>query len=156
MWASAKIDQLLDDIAVYGQQSELVNAVKRLGIKYNIVTPYTSMLVVEPGTPIVEDKTVKLSNHTLELRNTPNPFVSSTVIKFSLPASIGTGRVTLKILDCRGRLVRILVNDTFTKGNYMVGWDGTDRFGRMVNPGLFLAVLDVNGNQKMITMRLVK
>ncbi|HEX7511324.1 MAG TPA: VIT and VWA domain-containing protein, partial [Chitinivibrionales bacterium] len=46
MWASSKINTLLDQIAMYGQQAELVNQVKLLGKKYAIITPYTSMLVI--------------------------------------------------------------------------------------------------------------
>ena len=45
MWASAKIDYLLDEIGIYGELPELVNAVKYLGIRYAIITKYT----VGPG-----------------------------------------------------------------------------------------------------------
>ncbi|MBN1308229.1 MAG: VWA domain-containing protein, partial [Chitinispirillaceae bacterium] len=59
MWASSKIDYLLGEIAVAGEQQELVDNVKMLGKKYSIITPYTSMLVLEPdrrGTSSIEDK----------------------------------------------------------------------------------------------------
>ena len=40
---------LLDEIRLRGASPELVDEVKRIGREYNIVTPYTSFLVVEEG-----------------------------------------------------------------------------------------------------------
>ena len=48
IWASKKIAYLLEQIEILGEQRELKDAVKALGLAYQIVTPYTSMLVTEP------------------------------------------------------------------------------------------------------------
>ncbi len=52
-WASRKIGYLLREIRLRGSAAprELVDEVRALGLKYGIVTPYTSFLVQEPGTP---------------------------------------------------------------------------------------------------------
>lgn len=47
LWATRRIGFLLEEIRLYSAQEELIEEVKRLGIKYGIVTPYTSFLVTE-------------------------------------------------------------------------------------------------------------
>ncbi|MBD3347256.1 MAG: hypothetical protein GF401_19550 [Chitinivibrionales bacterium] len=110
MWASMKIDHLLEEIEMYGEQDELVRNVTMLGKKYNIVTPYTSMLVVDPGTPVVEDKTAVLPEETA-LRITPNSFTDATTIEFAIPRLDSPRSAVLKIFDARGKLVKTLLNE---------------------------------------------
>jgi Ca-activated chloride channel family protein len=47
LWATRRIGYLLEEIRLRGPNTELVDEVKRLGLKYGIVTPYTSFLVTE-------------------------------------------------------------------------------------------------------------
>ncbi len=47
LWARRKVADLWDTIRLDGAHPELVDEVKRLGIKYGIATPYTSFLVAE-------------------------------------------------------------------------------------------------------------
>lgn len=47
LWAMRKVGFLLDEIRLRGANPELVDEVRRLGKEHNIVTPYTSFLVVE-------------------------------------------------------------------------------------------------------------
>jgi len=49
VWAGRKIAALLDQIRLYGESEELVDAVIRLSTRYGIITPYTSFLVEEEG-----------------------------------------------------------------------------------------------------------
>jgi hypothetical protein len=56
-------------------------------------------------------------------QNYPNPFNPSTLIKFSVPTN---GRVIMKIYNVIGRLVSVLVNGNFEKGNYSVEFNGSD------------------------------
>lgn len=49
LWAMRKVGFLLESIRLHGERKELVDEVKRLGLKHGIVTPYTSLLVVEEG-----------------------------------------------------------------------------------------------------------
>ncbi len=51
------------------------------------------------------------------LDNYPNPFNPETQIRFSLPKK---GRVTLKVYDCNGRLVRILLEQALAAGRHSV------------------------------------
>ncbi len=47
LWATRRIGYLLQEIRLHGEKDELVEEVKGLGLKYGIVTPYTSFLVTE-------------------------------------------------------------------------------------------------------------
>jgi Ca-activated chloride channel family protein len=47
LWATRRIGYLLEEIRLRGSTNELVAEVRRLGLKYGIVTPYTSFLVTE-------------------------------------------------------------------------------------------------------------
>jgi len=47
LWATRRIGYLLDEIRFHGEEKELVEEVKKLGLKFGIITPYTSFLVTE-------------------------------------------------------------------------------------------------------------
>jgi Ca-activated chloride channel family protein len=47
LWATRRVGYLLEEIRLQGQNAELVDEIRRLGLKYGIVTPYTSFLVTE-------------------------------------------------------------------------------------------------------------
>lgn len=81
----------------------------------------------------------------------PNPFASSTRLSFALPAD---ETVRLRVYSVDGRLVRTLASGRLTAGRHDAAWDGTDRGGRPVAPGLYLARLDAGG--RSVTTRLVR
>lgn len=65
----------------------------------------------------------------------PNPFNATTEIEFSLAES---ARVTLKIYDISGRLVRVLVDRELSRGRHAgVRWDGRDDRGAAVASGVY-------------------
>jgi len=47
LWATRRIGYLLEEIRLQGQNKEFADEIRRLGLKYGIVTPYTSFLVTE-------------------------------------------------------------------------------------------------------------
>lgn len=155
MWASSKIDYLLDEISIYGEQDELLNAVKVVGKKYGIITPYTSMLVLEP-TDVIEDKISPLQNAIKLFKNYPNPFNASTTLRYSIPRLANAEKISLKIYDARGKMIRILVDELTMGGNYVVEWDALDYNGSKVSSGFYVAVLEVGKIRQMIRMRLIR
>jgi len=48
LWATRRVGYLLEEMRLHGGNEELVEEVRRLGLKYGLVTPYTSFLVTEP------------------------------------------------------------------------------------------------------------
>lgn len=47
LWAARRVGYLLEQIRLHGEEKELADEVRSLGLKYGIVTPYTSFLVTE-------------------------------------------------------------------------------------------------------------
>jgi hypothetical protein len=83
----------------------------------------------------------------------PNPFAVSTTITYGIPAGADNARVTLKVYDITGRLVRTLVNSSRPSGLHHVTWDGRDRKGRRVASGIYFCRL-ATGRQA-VTERIV-
>jgi hypothetical protein len=63
-----------------------------------------------------------------ELRqNSPNPFHSTSIIMYSLPAGREQSQIKLEVFDISGRLVETLVDMKQKPGVYQVQWDGKDQ-----------------------------
>jgi len=90
----------------------------------------------------------------LELwRNYPNPFNSTTTIKFAVAEE---GLVRLDIYNVAGRLVKTLVSGGKSPGIHSVVWDGTDASGRGVSSGAYLIRLLGEGETHTRRMVLAK
>ena len=88
-------------------------------------------------------------------QNHPNPFNPSTTISFQLPEGVGT-RVTLKVYDLRGRVVRTLIDDIRAPGVHTAFWNGQDDSGRGVASGVYLYRLgagDFSQTRKMVLLK---
>lgn len=77
------------------------------------------------------------------LKNYPNPFNSTTEIKYKLPY---LANVKLSIFDINGKLVNILLNRRQDKGEYKIKWRA-DRIGS----GVYFIVYQFN--QRMISKK---
>ena len=85
--------------------------------------------------------------------NTPNPFALTTRISYRIPTDTIDSDTVLRIYDPAGRLIRTLVDAHKPEGHYSVTWDGTDRAGSLVAPGVYFYQLDWNSRQ--LTRRIV-
>lgn len=86
-------------------------------------------------------------------QNVPNPFNPATRIRFALS---GSGRVSLRVYDVRGRLVTTLADRHFPYGTYDVTWNGTNARGRPVASGVYFCRLETVRKQftkKMVLLR---
>jgi endonuclease I len=66
---------------------------------------------------------------------TPNPFTRSTRIAFEVGSP---SRVTLRVYDLAGRVVRTLVEDERDAGRHEALWDGRDGSGREQSAGIYV------------------
>jgi hypothetical protein len=73
------------------------------------------------------------------LQNSPNPFLAGTSIGYVMPEE---GRVTLRVFDVSGRLVRTLVHGTVPAGRNTAVWDGRDGDGRSLASGVYFYRLE--------------
>lgn len=93
-------------------------------------------------------------------QNYPNPFNPSTTIPYTVNGSQfmvhSPIHTTLKIYNLLGQLVRTLVDEEKTPGNYDVTWDGKDNLGKEVASGTYfyqLKIKDFTTTKKMILLR---
>jgi hypothetical protein len=86
-------------------------------------------------------------------QNFPNPFNSTTRIKYSLP---NQGFVSLKIYNIQGQLVRTLLNRKKAAGNYSAIWDGRSDRGKVVSSGMYIYQIQCNGQTKTHKLLLLK
>jgi plastocyanin len=91
------------------------------------------------------------------LPNVPNPFNPSTRISFELAAGrAGTTDVSLRIFDLKGRLVRVLLEETMAADRHTVVWNGRNDQGKTVPSGLYIYRLATGGNAVARSMTLAK
>jgi hypothetical protein len=87
----------------------------------------------------------------------PNPFNPQTRIPYELGAGQGSAKVTLQIVDVRGRIVATLVDQTQALGNrYEATWNGTDQDGRRMPSGAYMSRLTVGNETQARMLTLVK
>ncbi|MDZ7361899.1 MAG: InlB B-repeat-containing protein [candidate division KSB1 bacterium] len=67
--------------------------------------------------------------------NYPNPFNPGTLIGFSLSEA---GKVTIKVYNETGQLVRKLVDNEMAAGRHTAPWDGRNQLGSTVAAGVYL------------------
>ena len=85
--------------------------------------------------------------------NYPNPFNPETTIRYSVKE---TSPVTIEVYNLKGQLVRTLVNEVKTAGNYSVVWNGRDNNNQPVSSGVYFYKMNAgkySSTKKMIMMK---
>lgn len=118
----------------------------------NPTTGQTGTLLLTPESPVtgVGPDTPADTAALLLLNGAPNPFNPRTTLRLVLPTA---GYVRLSVLGVDGGLIRVLVDESRSEGDYAVIWDGQDRAGHPVAAGVYLARLEAGG--EVITQKLV-
>jgi hypothetical protein len=73
---------------------------------------------------------------------TPTLFSAATTISYSVPSA---GKVSLKVYDISGSLVKTFVDRVQPQGNYRVTWDGSTNAGARTAVGVYFYQLSVGG-----------
>jgi hypothetical protein len=87
------------------------------------------------------------------LPNAPNPFKQITTIRYQLSRP---GKISLKVYNSVGQLVRILVDEPQAAGRHSSQWNGRDEAGREVSSGVYLYRLEAGGEAATGRMAVVK
>ncbi len=90
----------------------------------------------EVGTTPVGVQTEPLPTQFAFNPNQPNPFTNQTIVRYAVPAG-SDAPIFLGAYDLRGRLVRTLVNDRQSPGQYSITWNGMDDAGRLLSAGVY-------------------
>ena len=86
-------------------------------------------------------------------QNHPNPFNPRTAIAYAVPRA---GKVSLRIYDLQGKLVRTLVDGEQPAGQHVVTWQGRDDHGSAVASGLYFSRLTTGDGDLVRKMTLLK
>ncbi len=114
-----------------------------LKMVWNSSKATSSVFFIVPSVYIEEDKDASYPTVFRLLQNHPNPFIQSTVISYQVLDIKACPYVSLQIYDLMGRLVKTLVNENKKAGCYTVNWDGKDKSGKKVVPGIYFYRMEV-------------
>ncbi|MFN0150450.1 MAG: right-handed parallel beta-helix repeat-containing protein [bacterium] len=95
------------------------------------------------------------ATHSIALRAWPNPTTLGSTSQFAFGLATPE-RVSLKIYDTSGRLVRTVVDEVLTAGAHQFEWDGRLSSGESVSPGVYLLRLigaDRDESAKLLRIR---
>ncbi len=106
-----------------------------------------------PETAVLEERAAAVPGAFLLEQNNPNPFNSSTVIRFVLPMS---GEVELLVYNLVGQRVATLIEGVREAGAYAVQWDGHNTSGQSLASGVYLYRLQSNERVESRKLLLLK
>ena len=95
----------------------------------------------DTGTPVDDNKAIIPMVYKL-YQNYPNPFNPETTIRYALPRD---SKVSIRIYNIRGQLVRNLVDEKQKAGYYNIKWFGIDDKNRQMGSGIYLYKLSIKG-----------
>ncbi len=85
--------------------------------------------------------------------NYPNPFNPATTITYSIAK---TGKVSLRIYNTKGQLVKTLESGNKKAGQHKIIWNGVNDSGKSVSSGLYFYKLEIPGYSNIRKMLLLK
>jgi hypothetical protein len=86
-------------------------------------------------------------------QNYPNPFNPTTIIRYEIAKA---GRLSLRIYNVSGALVKVLEERDREPGRYEIGWDGNNEHGEKVSSGVYFYRLTAPGFSQTRKMLLLK
>jgi len=99
------------------------------------------------------DEVESIKDNIRLLPNRPNPFINSTLIRYSVDKR---QRIRIKIYDLSGREIRTLVDGEVEKGIHSIQWDGKNGESRRVPAGIYFCRMkskDRTQSLKMVLFR---
>lgn len=85
------------------------------------------------------------------LHLSPNPFYTSADIQYKV---IRAGKVKVDVYNIKGQHIKSILEETKSSGSYQLIWDGKDKAGNKVAPGIYFMRLEADG--KALTKKMLK
>jgi hypothetical protein len=126
------IDLTFEDSGFHTYENSLTDTAS------NLIIPVLSDGYLQVFGTTYADEEMSLPEDGLLLTNFPNPFNSSTLISFNLPAY---GPARLEIYDILGQQVKTMILGNLTAGAHSVSWNGRNQYDKEVSSGVFCYAL---------------
>lgn len=85
------------------------------------------------------------------LHLSPNPFYTTADIQYNV---IRAGKVKVDVYNIKGQHIKSILEETKSSGSYQLTWDGKDKAGNKVAPGIYFMRLEADG--KALTKKMLK
>jgi Ca-activated chloride channel homolog len=142
LWASSKINYLLDEISRYGERKELVNAIIDLSIRFQILTKYTA-LYSDP-TNDKPNSVNELSATMVSTDVSPNPATDIVRINIRFAENFTPKNLTVRVCNLLGQTVAEIANGWFTWGEHSFIWNITQS-NTYIPSGLYMIRIESEG-----------
>lgn len=167
LWAKMKIENLLMQLHDFelntAEAKKIINKIVYLGLKYGIVTPYTSYIDAGGITDVGADDfyfqtpNLPLIPEECQLeQNFPNPFNSETNIKFTILRYMNVRYAQLTIYNLLGEKIINFLIPINGIGNYQSKWNGMNENGQPVPTGVYFYQLQIGKliwQRKMLVLK---
>jgi Ca-activated chloride channel family protein len=148
VWAKLIIEDLL--VAYYGfpegspQAEALREQITAISLAFGVVSPFTSFGSGEPPPTGTEESPdgPNAAPVLVDLGASPNPFSTSTTIRFRVAEGVAPQTVLVKVYNALGQLIRVLTVRVDGPGTYEVEWDVRAEGGRGVPSGVYVYVIE--------------
>ena len=114
--------------------------------------PYDIAFYFEETTGVSDDETA-CDRPLLLGRSHPNPFSSTTTIRYGIPEA---GSVTVKVYDACGRRVRTIASGRRPAGMHEITWDGKNDSGADLAAGVYFCAATSGGRTATTRMVIVR
>ncbi|MFQ6618794.1 MAG: gliding motility-associated C-terminal domain-containing protein, partial [Fidelibacterota bacterium] len=139
-----------------GQDTVLTLSLNFNSTLFSSVNPFPSMIISEfhPNNPQLVNESDERwtimtrgipSGTLVKVTAIPNPFSPNgdgvfdyTNIKFFAAKLTLPRRISVKIYNLEGDLIKVLIDESNPARPYNVSWNGTDRNGNLVRPGIYI------------------
>lgn len=119
---------------------------------YNSMFRIFSRIYKKSSTVDIEESNEMIVDYSLS-DAFPNPFNTSTTLKFSLPKE---EKVTIKVFNVLGKEIKTIFNEIRNSGETRITWDGTDNKGNQVASGVYIINMQAglfNQNKKAVLLK---
>jgi hypothetical protein len=86
-------------------------------------------------------------------QNYPNPFNPATTIRFGIPESMDGQKITIKIYDVLGRVVKTLLNEKMEMGYHKIVWNSRNNADIPAASGIYF--YQIKGGDKLLVKKMV-
>lgn len=114
-----------------------------------VITQDGVFVVIEEG---VEEAALQIPKVIALIQNYPNPAYGNIIIAYQLPKK---SKVSLKIYNATGMLVKTLVDGINKPGNHSIIWDGRDDLEKKVSSGIYYIRLSIDGTEDVLVKKTI-